>query len=158
MSGTGISWAICKSAPCSRQITMPAPHHTVFYRPDALPAAKPTASKHWRQQHSIPHVRISHTVVLTWFTIPGWLSFTKVVVLSALFELKLHELQTYNSYFCELPLLTLTNPLAIILHSTDHIMALCRNVNASSYWFSRSNWKMQHFLYNAHGASWLKHK
>ena len=24
----------------------PAPHHSVFYRPDALPAAQPTASKH----------------------------------------------------------------------------------------------------------------
>ena len=49
VSGSGISWAICKSAPSSRQITMPAPHHSVFYRPDALPAAQPTASKHWRQ-------------------------------------------------------------------------------------------------------------
>jgi len=27
---------------------MPAPHHSVFYRPDALPAAQPTASKHRR--------------------------------------------------------------------------------------------------------------
>jgi len=45
---SGISWAICKSAPRSRQITVPAPHHSVFYRPDALPAAQPTASKHWR--------------------------------------------------------------------------------------------------------------
>ena len=49
MSGSGISWAICKSAPCSRQITTPAPHYSVLYRPDALPAAQPTASKHWRQ-------------------------------------------------------------------------------------------------------------
>ena len=48
VSGSGISWAICKSAPSSRQITMPAPHHSVFYRPDALPAAQPTSSKHWR--------------------------------------------------------------------------------------------------------------
>jgi len=38
VSGSGISWVICKSAPHSRQITMPAPHHSVFYRPDALPA------------------------------------------------------------------------------------------------------------------------
>ena len=30
VSGSGISWAICKSAPSSRQITMPAPHHSVF--------------------------------------------------------------------------------------------------------------------------------
>ena len=51
-SGRGISWAICKSAPCSRQTTMPAPHHSVFFRPDALPAAQPTASKHWMQQNS----------------------------------------------------------------------------------------------------------
>ena len=46
VSGSGISWAMCKSAPCSRQITTPEPHHSVFYRPDALPAAQPTASKH----------------------------------------------------------------------------------------------------------------
>ena len=80
VSGSGISWAICKSAPCSKQTpyqhpttqfftgrmdfteagdsewqwhqlghmqvctllqtdTMPTPHHSVFYRPDALPAA-----------------------------------------------------------------------------------------------------------------------
>jgi len=29
-------------------MTMPAPHHSVFYRPDALTATQPTASKHWR--------------------------------------------------------------------------------------------------------------
>ena len=39
---------MCKSAPRPRQKTMPAPQHSVFYRPDAFPAAKPTASKHWR--------------------------------------------------------------------------------------------------------------
>ena len=49
VSGSGISWAICKSAPRSRQITTPAPHHSVFYRPDAFPAAQPTVSKHLRQ-------------------------------------------------------------------------------------------------------------
>jgi len=37
---------MCKSAPRARQVTTPAPHHSVFYRPDALPAAQPTASKH----------------------------------------------------------------------------------------------------------------
>ena len=30
VSGSGISWAICKSAPCSRLTTAPAPHHWVF--------------------------------------------------------------------------------------------------------------------------------
>ena len=49
VSGTSISWAICKSAPRSRQITTPTPYHSVFYKPDALPAAQPTASKHWRR-------------------------------------------------------------------------------------------------------------
>ena len=43
--------SLCMSASRSRQITMPVPHHSVFYRPDALPAAQPTASKHWR--HSL---------------------------------------------------------------------------------------------------------
>jgi len=42
-------WAICKSALRPRQITMPALHHLVFYRPDGLPATHPTASRHWRQ-------------------------------------------------------------------------------------------------------------
>ena len=34
VSSIGIRWAICKSAPRSRQTTMPAPHRSVFYRPD----------------------------------------------------------------------------------------------------------------------------
>ena len=47
---SGISWTICKqSAPHCRQITTPTPHHSIFYRPDALPDAQPTVSKHWRQ-------------------------------------------------------------------------------------------------------------
>jgi len=51
VSGSGISWAICKSASRSRLITTPVLQYSttqVFYRPDALPAAQPTASKHWR--------------------------------------------------------------------------------------------------------------
>ena len=48
VSGSEIQWAIRKSAPCSRQITTPAPYRSVFYRPDALSAAQPTASKHWK--------------------------------------------------------------------------------------------------------------
>ena len=30
MSGSGISWAICKPAPRSRQTTTPTPHHSFF--------------------------------------------------------------------------------------------------------------------------------
>jgi len=36
VSGSGFSWATCKSAPCSWQITMPASHRSVFYRPDVV--------------------------------------------------------------------------------------------------------------------------
>jgi len=43
---------MCKSAPHSRQITTPAPQHSVFYRPDALSAAQPTASKHRRPKRA----------------------------------------------------------------------------------------------------------
>jgi len=52
---------ICKSAPRYRQITTPAPHHSVFYRPDALPAAQPTASKHWRQTNT-PVIKPIHVI------------------------------------------------------------------------------------------------
>jgi len=37
VSGSGTHWAICKSASRTRQATTPAPHCSVFYRPDALP-------------------------------------------------------------------------------------------------------------------------
>jgi len=36
VSGSGISWAIRKSAPRLRQKTKQTPHHSVFYRPDAF--------------------------------------------------------------------------------------------------------------------------
>jgi len=67
VSGSDINWAICKSAPRSRQITTPAPHHLVFYRPDALPAAQPTSSKHWRHHQKM--LELIHSVSLvTLFT------------------------------------------------------------------------------------------
>jgi len=56
VSGSGISRAISKSASRSRQTKTPAPHHSVFYRPDALSATQPTVSKHWRQSAlTAPH-------------------------------------------------------------------------------------------------------
>jgi len=48
VSGSGISWAICKSAPCSRQITTPAPHHSVFY-------TQPAEWKHWKHLTTPSH-------------------------------------------------------------------------------------------------------
>jgi len=44
VSGSGISWAICKSAPRSRQITTPAaPHHSVFLQA-GCPSCRPINS------------------------------------------------------------------------------------------------------------------
>ena len=43
MSGSGIRWAICKSAPRSRQITKPAPHRSVFLQA-GCPSCHPTNS------------------------------------------------------------------------------------------------------------------
>jgi len=39
MALAGPSFALC-----SRQITTPAPHHSIFYRLDAIPDAQPTES------------------------------------------------------------------------------------------------------------------
>ena len=43
MSGSGNSWAVCKSAPRSRQITTPAPHHSVLLQA-GCPSCCPTNS------------------------------------------------------------------------------------------------------------------
>ena len=43
VSGSGISWDICKSAPHSRQITTPAPHSSVFLQA-GCPSCRPTNS------------------------------------------------------------------------------------------------------------------
>ena len=51
-SDSDISWAICKSAPCSRQITMPTPHHSVFTgRMPFLPPNQQRQSIEGIQQH-----------------------------------------------------------------------------------------------------------
>ena len=62
MSGSGISWAICKSAPRSRQITTPTPHHSVFTgRMPFLPpnqqrqSTEGTSNIHMRQQQIVTH-------------------------------------------------------------------------------------------------------
>ena len=47
---------------------MPAPHHSVFYRLDALPTAQLTASKHWRQM--LLHSCLINTVWVFFSTLP----------------------------------------------------------------------------------------
>jgi len=55
-------YALCKSAPRSRQTTTPACHHSVFYRPDALPATKPTKYyiKCINPQNCTKYIHINH--------------------------------------------------------------------------------------------------
>ena len=72
---------ICKSAPSSRQITTPAPHCSVFYRLDALPAAQPTASKHWRHTQLMPlHPKTPSSLasLKSRLVLPFWYRLTRV--------------------------------------------------------------------------------
>ena len=72
VSGSDISWAICKSAPRSRQITMPAPHRLVFLQagcPSRYPTNSVKALKasvdtitQWREDWSSASV-LNHTIV-----------------------------------------------------------------------------------------------
>ena len=39
---------VCTSLQTDNHASTPPGHHSVFYGPDALPAAQPTALKHWR--------------------------------------------------------------------------------------------------------------
>ena len=54
VSGSGVSWAICKSAPHSRQITTPAPHQSVFFT-GRIPFLPPN------QQRQSTEGRLHHT-------------------------------------------------------------------------------------------------
>ena len=65
MSGSGISWAICKSVPCSRQITTPAPYHSVLYRPDVLPAAPTNGVKAPTIYHCIAQIHKNTTMLFS---------------------------------------------------------------------------------------------
>ena len=43
-----------KSCKAPVESSSPTNQHPVFYRPDALPVAQPTVSKHWREKYHIP--------------------------------------------------------------------------------------------------------
>ena len=53
MSGSGIPWAVCKSAPRSCQITTPVPHHSVLQA--GCPSCRPT--------NSVKALKVSRTPV-----------------------------------------------------------------------------------------------
>jgi len=46
VSGSDISWAVCTLLQTDNHASTPLATTQFFYRPDALPAAQPTASQH----------------------------------------------------------------------------------------------------------------
>ena len=71
VSGSGISWAICKSAPRSRQITMPVPHHSVFLRA-GCPSCRPTNSVKALKAKHFSHTEMKWKSLLSQYAVP-WL-------------------------------------------------------------------------------------
>ena len=111
VSGNDISWAICKSTHRSRQMTMPAPHHSVFYRPDALPVAQPTVSKHWRGDRS--YYAVYHNTRVTGAMVNCIMEIWKTALCACYFNVpnvftwKLWRNDTTKSYCC-------------VWHATEH--------------------------------------
>ena len=60
VSGSGINWAICKSDSRSRQITMPAPHHSVFT--GQMPFLPPNQQRQSTEGISTEGIRIYSTL------------------------------------------------------------------------------------------------
>ena len=63
VSGSGISWAICKCAPCSRQTTTPAPHRSSFLQA-GCPSCRPT--------NSVKALKAKHWITWTYIYICWW--------------------------------------------------------------------------------------
>ena len=64
VSGSGISCAICKSAPRSRQITTPAPHHSSFLQA-GWPSCRPTNSVKALKVCSDTYMKIKKNICLS---------------------------------------------------------------------------------------------
>ena len=82
MSGNGICWAICKSAPHPQIDNHASISPLSFYRPDAFPATQPTASKHWRRSSIIPicFLHLLRSMASSLFKIHAWQSFHTISV------------------------------------------------------------------------------
>ena len=64
VSGSGISRAVCKSAPRSRQITTPAPHYSVFLQagcPSCRPTKHEEQNKRLNTQSMLSNILVSHS-------------------------------------------------------------------------------------------------
>ena len=66
MSGNGISWAICKSAPRPGQINMPASHHSVFLQA-GCPSCHSTSSVKALKACMICYKSAINSICLQWW-------------------------------------------------------------------------------------------
>ena len=97
----------------------PTSHHSVFYRPDALPAAQPTVSKHWRKlkHYTVKANQVymsvgcasstmSHRLQLSLFWYKVWLQFVFDVMQRGRLTLRVQVafLQCLNARFLVLAL------------------------------------------------------
>ena len=86
VSGSGISWAICKSAPRCRQTTMSAPHHSVFT--GRMPFLPPNKQRQSTEGLTTYTNRVISAMQLTLW--PNWF-FTTTWPKSAPFSLNFHD-------------------------------------------------------------------
>jgi len=84
---------ICTSTQTDNHASIPP---LSFYRPDALPAAQPTALKHWRLVNSSEHVQNCKLMVQTELTTPVWSS-----SITAMWNLRAFIIMswTFKTYF-----------------------------------------------------------
>ena len=74
MGGSDISWTICMSASCSRQIPLPSPHHSVFLQA-GCPSCRPTNSVKALKDDFCPQWVFIQSEILRTFCI-SWHSMT----------------------------------------------------------------------------------
>ena len=85
VSGSGISWVVCKSAPRSRQITMPAPHCSIFLQagcPSCCPTNSVKALKAMITAVSIKNNNIHHHHIYLLYQ--NWTQDTEIGMLTRL--------------------------------------------------------------------------
>ena len=95
VSGSGISWAICKSAPCSRQITTSAPHHSVFT--GQMPFLPPNQQRQSTEGNETNHRPVTLTFNL--WSCPIHKQKIKVQG-QAVEELEWNQMDGHNRLFC----------------------------------------------------------
>ena len=129
MSGSGISWAICKSAPRPRQTTMPAPHHSVFT--GRMPFLPPNQQR----QSTVGNFNMVDSKYKelqkqwSFFFIPSFsciCCITNIALISSLFLWSESKLHVISCYIIPYPSLKYTVSLCTSLHA-PRTSLLCRS-------------------------------